>query len=162
MQNLDIFIYTNANPLFVTTQCTDLLYKIENIDFLIEEVSNKILVLVEEYKNIPIYDDLDTSIKLRKDTEYAFQKIKNELEIKEDKLNKIKIEYGEWNQKVITRCRILPFEKKITEYEEAEIALKEYMKNIYELENQLRNYQSSKYEIIRTEEMKEKEEELRP
>lgn len=25
MQNLDIFIYTNANPLFVTTQCTDLL-----------------------------------------------------------------------------------------------------------------------------------------
>ena len=141
-------------------KCTDLLYKIENIDFLIEEVSNKILVLVEEYKNIPIYDDLDTSIKLRKDTEYAFQKIKNELEIKEDKLNKIKIEYGEWNQKVITRCRILPFEKKITEYEEAEIALKEYMKNIYELENQLRNYQSSKYEIIRTEEMKEKEEEL--
>ena len=27
MQNLDIFIYTNTNTLFVTTQCTDLLYR---------------------------------------------------------------------------------------------------------------------------------------
>lgn len=141
-------------------KCANLLYEIENFDLMIEEISNKISVLIGEYKNVPLYDDLDTSIKLKKDTEYAFQKIKNELEIREDKLNRIKTEYREWNQKVITRCRILPFEKKITEYKEAEIASKEYLKNIYELENQLRNYQSSKYEIIRTEEMEGKSEEL--
>ena len=74
------------------------------------------------------------------------------IEIEDEELSKIKLSMREWNQKVIERCRILPFSRIFEEYEEVKIAGEKYMLSIYDLESYIRNYNVSENRIAEIEE----------
>lgn len=67
----------------------------------------------------------------------------------------------EWNQKVIERCRILPFSRIVEEYEEAKLAGGKYILAIYDLESHIREYNISKNRILGIEESEIENEELK-
>ena len=68
----------------------------------------------------------------------------------------------EWNQKVIERCRILPFSRIVgRKYEEAKLAEGKYILAIYDLESHIREYNISKNRILGIEESEIENEELK-
>lgn len=140
--------------------CENIRQEIENINFFINEIEIKTEVLKKEYREIPKYTDLNTSIKLKKDAEYILERVTVEFNEREEFLDEIKNEYREQEHKVIVHCKTLPFKRKAEEYKEAERAVKEYIHSIYDLEKLLRDFQLSKIEIIRIEEAEENEEKL--
>lgn len=134
--------------------------EINNFVNFIEDIDKQISILKKEYENVPKYTNLDTAIKLKKDTEYSLKKLEIELAEKQNIVNSIKIKHQECHQQIIVKCRLLPFAKRIDEYEEAKRAAEEYEKAVYELENLLGLYENSKFKLKHIEETEEKQNEL--
>lgn len=141
-------------------KCGHIENELRNILILLEETETKLKVLNSEYKNIPQFTDLNTSIQLRKDSEYRLEKIISEAEEKEKKLLKIKNECRECDNKIIQNSKIFPFKRTIEEYEEGEGLAKEYIKILNRIESAARAYELSLSKIKSIENMQEKEEEF--
>ena len=141
-------------------KCADFLYYIEELEKEIKEIDSKLAILRNEYENTPKFSNLNAGIKLREESEVILRRIKERFEIEDEELNKIKISMRAWNQKVIERCRILPFSRIFEEYEEAKIAGEKYMLAIYDLESNIRNYNISENKIVEIEDSEIKNEEL--
>lgn len=141
-------------------KCGHIENELRNILILLEETETKLKVLNSEYKNIPQFTDLNTSIQLRKDSEYRLEKIISEAEEKEKKLLKIKNECRECDNKIIQNSKIFPFKRIIEEYEEGEGLAKEYIKILNRIESAARAYELSLSKIKSIETMQEKEEEF--
>ena len=142
-------------------RCADFLYYIKELEKEIKEIDSKLSILKNEYENIPKFSNLNTGIKLREESEEILKRAKERFEIEDEELSKIKISMREWNQKVIERCRILPFSRIVEEYEEAKLAGGKYMLAIYDLESYIRNYNISENRIVEIEDSEIKNEELR-
>ena len=142
-------------------RCADLLYYIKELKKEIKEVDSKLSILKNEYENIPKFSNLNTGIKLREESEEILNRAKERFKIEDEELSKIKISMREWNQKVIERCRILPFSRIVEEYEEAKLAGGKYILAIYDLESHIREYNISKNRILGIEESEIENEELK-
>ena len=142
-------------------RCADFLYYIKELEKEIKEIDSKLSILKNEYENTPKFSNLNAGIKLREESEEILKRAKERFEIEDEELSKIKLSMREWNQKVIERCRILPFSRIFEEYEEVKIAGEKYMLSIYDLESYIRNYNVSENRIAEIEESEIKNEELR-
>ena len=142
-------------------RCADFLYYIKELEKEIKEIDSKLSILKNEYENTPKFSNLNAGIKLREESEEILKRAKERFEIEDEELSKIKLSMREWNQKVIERCRILPFSRIFEEYEEAKIAGEKYMLSIYDLESYIRNYNVSENRIVEIEDSEIKNEELR-
>lgn len=134
---------------------------IKELEKEIKEIDSKLSILKNEYENTPKFSNLNAGIKLREESEEILKRAKERFEIEDEELSKIKLSMREWNQKVIERCRILPFSRIFEEYEEAKIAGEKYMLSIYDLESYIRNYNVSENRIVEIEDSEIKNEELR-
>lgn len=141
-------------------RCADFLYYIEELEKEIKEIESKLSILKREYGNIPKFSNLNAGIKLREESEEILKRVKERFEIEDEELSKIKISMREWNQKVIERCRILPFSRIFEEYEEAKLAGEKYMLSIYDLESYIKNYTICENRIVEIEDSEIKNEEL--
>ncbi len=142
-------------------RCADFLYYIKELEKEIKEIDSKLSILKNEYENTPKFSNLNAGIKLREESEEILKRAKERFEIEDEELSKIKLSMREWNQKVIERCRILPFSRIFEEYEEVKIAGEKYMLSIYDLESYIRNYNVSENRIVEIEDSEIKNEELR-
>ena len=134
--------------------------ELRNILIFLEEIEIKLKVLKSEYKNIPQFTDLNTSIQLRKDSEYRLEKIISETEEKEKKLLEIKYECQECDNKIMQNSKIFPFKRNVEEYENGEQLAKEYIKILNGIESAVKNYELSVSKIRSIENMQEKEKEF--
>ena len=141
-------------------KCKFIENSLKNISAFLEETEIKLKVLKSEYQNIPEFSDLNTAIHLRKESEYILEKAAAKTDEKEKQLLEIKSECQQCDRKIIENCKILPFKRNIDEYEEGEQLVREYILILNKSEKAVRDYHLSISEIIKIEEIQEKEEDL--
>lgn len=141
-------------------KCAELFHYIEEVKKLIQSVESKILTLKEEYNNIPKFDNINTGIHLKKETEMLVKQITERFENEEEKLNGIKNEKSKINQEVISICKVIPqLGRNVEEYSEANEMAKKYMLAIYELESRIQKYSLCNNNILKIEEIEKEIEE---
>lgn len=137
--------------------CQHFVEELEKYEEILQGIENKLEILNKEYGEKPVYDDLDAGIELRKETELRYNSATRELEIEEEKLEKIKRKTERSEQQVFNKCRILPFRRQIAEYEEADILAQGYNSGLKEINSCLRGYWNS---ITKTEHLEAEEDYL--
>lgn len=83
-------------------------------------------ILQEEYRRLPAFDELDEAIAMKKDLNWTFEKCSEECGKKQKEKESCEMLKKQSAQQVITKCRELPYERNIENYEEILEALCEY------------------------------------
>lgn len=87
-------------------------------------------ILQEEYQGLPSFDDLDQALALKKDFNWIFEKHCEECKKKEREKEYCEAKKKECTQAVIRRCKELPYERKMENYEEILEGLKDYKRQL--------------------------------
>lgn len=83
-------------------------------------------IMQEEYRRLPAFDELDEAIAMKKDLNWTFEKCSEECGRKQKEKESCEMLKKQSAQQVITKCRELPYERNIENYEEILGALCEY------------------------------------
>lgn len=89
-------------------------------------LEKRIAILQEEYRRLPVFDELDAAIAMKKDLNWTFEKCSEECGKKQKEKEECETRKKQSAQRVITKCRDLPYERNIESYEEILGALREY------------------------------------
>lgn len=89
-------------------------------------LKKRIEILQEEYRRLPVFDELDEAIAMKKDLNWTFEKCSEECRKKQREKEGCEMQKKQSAQQVITKCRELPYERNIESYEEILGALYEY------------------------------------
>ena len=92
----------------------------------IDGLRKRIGILQEEYHGLPVFDELDEAIAMKKDLNWTFEKCSEECGKKQKEKEGCEIQKKQSAQRVIAKCRELPYERNIESYEEILGALYEY------------------------------------
>lgn len=108
--------------------------ELEALELEINELKKRIGILQEEYYGLPVFDELDEAIAMKKDLNWLFEKYSEECRKKQKEKEDCEIQKKQSAQRVITKCRELPYERKIGSY-------KEVLGALYEYKSQLESFQ---------------------
>ncbi|MDE7178386.1 MAG: hypothetical protein K2O59_11290 [Lachnospiraceae bacterium] len=97
-------------------------------------LKKRLEILREEYRGLPVFDELDQAIAMKRDLDWALEKCSEECSKKQREIEECEVRKKQSAQRVITSCRELPYERNIDSYEEVLEALWEY-------KNQLESFQ---------------------
>lgn len=89
-------------------------------------LEKRIVILQEEYRGLPVFDELDAAIAMKKELNWTFEKCSEECGKKQKEKEGCEMLKKQSAQRVITKCRELPYERNIESYEEVLGALCEY------------------------------------
>ncbi len=92
----------------------------------IDGLRKRIGILQEEYHGLPVFDELDEAIAMKKDLNWTFEKCSEECSKKQKEKEGCEIQKKQSAQRVIAKCRELPYERNVESYEEVLGALYEY------------------------------------
>ncbi len=104
----------------------------EALEHGIDVLKKRLEILLEEYHGLPVFDELDQAIAMRRDLGWAFEKCSEECRKKQKEKEECEARKKQSAQQVIASCRELPYERNIESYEEILGTLWEY-KNQLEL-----------------------------
>ena len=96
----------------------------------ISGVKKRIGILQEEFHGLPVFDELDEAIAMKKDLNWTFEKCSEECGKKQKEKESCEILKKQSAQRIITRCRELPYERNIESYEEILGAIHEYARQL--------------------------------
>lgn len=97
-------------------------------------LKKRLEILLEEYRGLPVFDELDQAIAMKRDLDWALEKCSEECSKKQREIEECEVRKKQSEQRVITSCRKLSYERNIDSYEEVLEALWEY-------KNQLESFQ---------------------
>ena len=100
--------------------------ELEELDQAIGVLKKRLDILQEEYHGLPVFQELDQAIAMKKDLDWKFEKCREECRKKEKEKGDCEARKKQSAQQVIANCRELPYERNIESYEEALEALQEY------------------------------------
>ena len=100
--------------------------ELEALEKEIGGLKKRIEILQEEYRRLPVFDELDEAIAMKKDLNWTFEKCSEECRKKQREKEGCEMQKKQSAQQVITKCRELPYERNIESYEEILGALYEY------------------------------------
>ena len=100
--------------------------ELEALEQEIDGLKKRIEILQEEYRRLPEFDELDEAIAMKKDLNWRFEKCSEECGKKQKEKAGCEMLKKQSAQRVITKCRELPYERNIESYEEVLGALYEY------------------------------------
>ena len=96
----------------------------------ISGVKKRIGILQEEFHGLPVFDELDEAIAMKKNLNWTFEKCSEECGKKQKEKESCEILKKQSAQRIITRCRELPYERNIESYEEILGAIHEYARQL--------------------------------
>ena len=96
----------------------------------ISGVKKRIGILQEEFHGLPVFDELDEAIAMKKDLNWTFEKCGEECGKKQKEKEECETQKKQSAQRIITRCRELPYERNIESYEEILGAIHEYARQL--------------------------------
>lgn len=100
--------------------------ELEALELEINGLKKRIGILQEEYHGLPVFDELDEAIGMKKDLNWIFEKCSEECRKKQKEKEDCEIQKKQSAQRIITKCGELPYERNIGSYEEVLGALYEY------------------------------------
>lgn len=100
--------------------------ELEVLEQEIGRLKKRIEILQEEYRRLPTFDELDEAIGMKKDLNWTFEKRSEECREKQKEKEGCETQKKQSAQRVISKCRELPYERNIESYEEILGALDEY------------------------------------
>lgn len=100
--------------------------ELEALEQEIGRLKKRIEILQEEYRRLPTFDELDEAIGMKKDLNWTFEKRSEECREKQKEKEGCETQKKQSAQRVISKCRGLPYERNIESYEEILGALDEY------------------------------------
>ena len=96
----------------------------------ISGVKKRIGILQEEFHGLPVFDELDEAIAMKKNLNWTFEKCSEECGKKQKEKESCEILKKQSAQRIITRCRELPYERNMESYEEILGAIHEYARQL--------------------------------
>lgn len=124
--------------------------QIEEIVKRIDQVNQRMTCLEDEYKKLPLYDNLDCAIEMTKEQNETLEKINNCYTEKEKELHIGIINKKDVHQRVISKCKGLPYQRTIENYEEIRENIELYKDGLLELEREITalNAENREYQHI--------------
>lgn len=141
-------------------ECEAIDAEINSYEEEINQLELSLNITEEEYRKIPSFTDLDQAIELVKDANYNRNKAVEEWEEKDKQLLFALNKKKDCEQKVITHCRPLPYDRTIKAYQEVSEDADSYLALVSELETAVTYLDNAKSKYINVEDLIEKEEEL--
>lgn len=125
-----------------------------------ERIQEAMKALEKEYKSLPQSDDLDQALDIVREARYDYDKAKEEQCRKDKELQRVLQHKKECEQKIIERCKPLPFIRTVEAYEEALDSGEDFREQLIRLESEIGRYQAAETNYRHTEERIDREEEL--
>ncbi|HVI41518.1 MAG TPA: hypothetical protein VM577_12770, partial [Anaerovoracaceae bacterium] len=140
-------------------ECGELEKQLRECDEMIKGIQASIDALDLEYKGTPDFIDLDQAVELVREAAYDLSKASDEYLRKSGELSQILGRKKEWEQKVITGCKGLPYDRTPSAYEEALEDMGSYKEDLTELEKAVNYLDTAKSKCENINTLIEKEEE---
>ncbi len=102
----------------------------EKLDQAAKALKKRLEILQEEYHGLPVFQELDQAIAIKKDLDWKFEKCMEECKKKEKEKEDCEVRKKQSAQQIIASCRELPYERNIESYEEVLGALEEYQSQL--------------------------------
>ena len=135
-----------------------LMQDLEALEQEIDRLKKRVGFLQEEYNKLPAFDELDEAIGMKKDLIWTFEKCSEECGKKQKEKESCEAQKKQSAQRVITRCRELPYERNIESYREVLEALYEYKRQFESLQIAVMHFLAEKDRKDMQEQLIEKEE----
>ena len=97
------------------------------------DLEDRVKVLAQEYAGLPLFGNLDTALELVKNAEQVLDGLVKQLQVGASKLNQVKKDQRQLEQKMLEVTKGLPYSRRLEAYQEAADAADEYLNYLADL-----------------------------
>ena len=133
--------------------------ELELLEREIDGSKKRIEILQQEYCGVPVFGELDEAIAMKKDLNWTFEKCSEKCREKQREKEDCEIRKKQSAQRIIARCRELPYERSIESYEEILEGLYEYKSQLEDIQMAVTRIEAEKDRRDMQKQLIEKEEE---
>lgn len=132
--------------------------KVEQLQQEIRQIENRLETLEKEYQNLPEFMEINRLLQIVKNCELEQEYLEKQLNNQREQMERAENQCNGLYQTMLQNCKLLPYGRTLTDYQEAENAAEEYQQIWQELLEGVRQLEAFQQELIREQEQTEREE----